>query len=181
MLWLGHIALGYLTSMLFLFLFGTDFSTNQANLTTLVVIVSALIPDLDAIYFYFKFKSLRYQKKVSHRNWISHAPFLYLLIGLFFYFLFNGSVYSYIGLAFIFGSFSHFIADSIEYGVMWFYPFSGKKYSLKNAPPDSFLFYRKDKSSLRYYWDLLTKVYMKGATFYVEIIAVVLALVLLFA
>lgn len=180
MLWFGHLAFGYLTSLMFLFLFGTDFSESQLRLITLVVIFSAIIPDFDIIYSYFKFKSLRYQKGTSHRNWISHSPICYLIIGILIFFIFNFSFYSFLGLAFIFGSFSHFIADSVQYGVMWLYPFSKKRYSLITPKKDSFLFYEKTNSFFKYYWNLLTKVYMKGANFYIEVIVIALALALFF-
>lgn len=142
--------------------------------------ISAILPDLDTLYFYFKFKSLRYQKNVGHRNWVSHAPLIYLVLGLLFFFGSYSSFYSSLALVFMIGSFSHFTGDSIEYGAMWLYPFSKRKFALMKAPKDSVLFYRKNNSSVGYYWDLVTKVYMRGGAFYFEVIVVLISLVVLF-
>ena len=180
MLIFGHLALGYLVGVLILNIFHPAFTPLQMDWFLVFSTLIAILPDLDVIYFYSKFGSLRYQKNTSHRNWISHAPVIYIITGLLIYFLFSKPFINLLGFSLILGSLSHFLADSLEYGVMWFWPFSKKKYAIRNAPEDNFLFYRRESTARNYYWNLLSKVYSRGITIYLEIFVIILALVVAF-
>ncbi len=133
-------------------------------------------PDLDLIYNFLKLKSYRIAGKgaPSHRKYLSHAPILWLIAGLTVYFLAQDDYYRTFGLLIWLGSWTHFVLDSIDYGIMWLWPFSTKFYSLRNRQADVEI---GGSSFIGYLWSF-AKIYSKALTFYLEIIIIISALII---
>ena len=95
-----------------------------------LTMLGSVFPDLDTMPF------LADQGLAMHRKFITHTPFLYVVIGV--------AVYGWSltmrkgekkkwqwGLfAFLSGVFSHLLADSVLVGVRWLYPFSDNYFAL---------------------------------------------------
>ncbi|HYV33822.1 MAG TPA: metal-dependent hydrolase [Candidatus Limnocylindria bacterium] len=174
----GHIAAGYLTGYALLKFAHPNISPAEAQQLLLWTTFFGFAPDLDSFYAFYKQGSMRAaaNPNVNHRKFLSHAPVLWLIAGLLIYF-FAPSVYiKYIGLALWLGSWSHFLLDSIEYGIMWFWPFSNKVYALKNRE----ISYRLDeKNFFKHNWQVVV-LYSKHLSFYLEILVVLSALIVFF-
>lgn len=133
----GHVAAGFITAKILLHYTHTSFS--QAEITQLLWwgTFFGFSPDIDVFYFFLKHKTLLVSGEDSHndshRKYISHAPSIWLCAGLLIYFVAPTAYWQYVGLLLWLGSWSHFILDSVEYGIMWFWPFSSKVYALKSV------------------------------------------------
>ena len=138
-------------------------------------------PDFDLIKFFFEHRSMKLQKADSHRKYWSHAPLVWLMASLTIVlagYIAGSQFTSYIGWTILFGSWSHFIFDSIEYGIMWLWPFSKKPFYLHTAPVENI---DERKGTLAYYWTFIWKYYLRLWTFYLEIAVILLALWVLFS
>ncbi|MCX6715863.1 MAG: metal-dependent hydrolase [Candidatus Taylorbacteria bacterium] len=172
----GHLAGGFLATKLLFFISGAIFTPAQTTILYVIGILASEMPDLDLITFFFEHKSLKLQKTDSHRKYISHAPIVWLILSLLIVlvgYIIGNQFTSYIGWVILFGSWSHFVFDSIEYGIMWLWPFSKHFYCLRTVPPEEI---DDQKGTLGYYWTFIWKYYVKFWTFYLEIIIIMLAL-----
>ena len=93
------------------------------------------------------------------------------------YLIIQNAELKYVGLFILAGSMSHFIGDSLEYGIMWFWPFSKKQYYIHKIEKENF---NKSEPLLRYYWKFFTKIYIKNYTFYAELVLIIAALLVYF-
>jgi membrane-bound metal-dependent hydrolase YbcI (DUF457 family) len=176
----GHLAAGYLTAKALLYFGHQNFTELQQSALIGWGLIFGVAPDLDMLYSFAKQKGYRVigDDLPQHRKYISHAPILWLIAGLVIYF-FAGNIYhKYIGLLLWFGSWSHFILDSFDYGIMWLWPLSNKVYSLRNreknfGPIDG------PKNVISYFIGFL-KQYRKVITFYLEIIIIISAIIIRF-
>lgn len=171
----GHLAGGYLATYALLNATGASFDSTHTIALYVIGILAAEMPDLDLIPFFFEHRSMKLQKTDSHRKYASHAPAVWLIIGLVIaaigYLL--GSLFtSYAGFTLIVGSWSHFIADSIEYGIMWLWPFSHKQYALHKVEPEEI---EEQKGTISYYWTFIHRYYIRRYTFWVECLTIALA------
>jgi membrane-bound metal-dependent hydrolase YbcI (DUF457 family) len=69
------------------------------------------------------------QSKNNHREFITHVPLFWFIISLIIFslgFLLDSKFIEVIALLLLAGTFSHFVFDSIEYGIRWVEPFSKK-------------------------------------------------------
>ncbi len=174
----GHISGGYLATRAILYLvpIATSFSSTQIIILYIVGIIASEGPDFDLIKFFFEHKSIKLQKKDSHRKYISHTPIFWLVISfaiILIGYIFGNSFVSIIGLIILGGSWSHLIFDSLEYGIMWLWPFSHKFYSIHSVTEEDI---NEQKGTISYYWTFLTKYYIRRWTFYLEIIVTFIAL-----
>lgn len=132
----GHVAGGYLVGIAFSELFLKEKNLELQNFFIVATIFFSFAPDLDSFWYFFKNRSFLVSAgndKKNHRQYLSHAPVLWLLISLSFLLIPNSEYLKYLGFAILLGSWSHFILDSLNYGIMWFWPFSYKLYAFKNA------------------------------------------------
>lgn len=171
----GHVAGGYLTGFVLLKFLKPDLTTVELNNLILWAIFFGFAPDLDVFWFFIKNKTILVASstnETSHRKFISHAPALWLVVGLGIYFLASDLYTKYIGLMFWLGGWSHLVLDSIEYGVMWLWPFSTNIYALKNTavakPITEHGFIKHNITFLKFYSTRLT--------FYLEILVIITAL-----
>lgn len=175
----GHIAAGYLTAEALLHFAHPAVTPEQKTQLLWWGVFWGFAPDIDVFYYFFSNKTLLVAgggSKKDHRSYLSHAPILWLIAGLLIYF-FAGSIYlKYIGLLLWLGSWSHFLLDSIDYGIMWLWPFDKKIYALFNQNVKRPV---SEKNFFAHVWKYL-KLYTKMATFYLEIIVIVTALIVYF-
>ena len=169
----GHFAAGYLATTILIKVANTNLSTSQVGLITLIGTLSAVAPDIDKFYYLYRMKKGKLKKDENHRFYLTHAPFLWLLLGLGIYSLGGNEFWQMVGLSIWIGSWSHFILDSIEFGVPWLWPLSKKLLALKKIPDPS----SKETGIIKSEWEFITKIYPKMTTSFIEILIIAFALI----
>ncbi len=170
----GHVAGGYLAASALLQLTHPNFSQEQTHILLWLGAFLGFCPDLDMFWAFAKVKSFTIQEnKVSHREFFTHAPLLWLAVGLTVFFLAHDEITKYVGLLIWLGSWSHFVLDSIEYGVTWLWPFNSRLYALRD---------RGIKENIRApgfwkFWGKFLRYYTTRVSFYLEIIVIISALI----
>ncbi|MBI5530332.1 MAG: metal-dependent hydrolase [Candidatus Doudnabacteria bacterium] len=174
----GHVAAGYLTAQALLKIVKPELPQAEINQLLWWGFFWGFAPDLDNFAAFLKVKSFYYNKKDNsiHRQFYTHIPVLWLLAGLAVYFLAANAYWQMFGLLIWLGSWSHFLLDSIEYGVMWLWPFNKELWAFKNRGVKKQI----DGESFFRYWTSFLKLYVTRLTFYIEIIILVCALVVFF-
>lgn len=166
-----------MAAKLVLFLSPAVFSPSEMTALIAIGTLAGEAPDVDLLFFYFNQKyGHASKKKESHRSYTTHAPAFWLLVSLFIVgagSLADSGFTVMLGWLILAGTWSHFLLDSIEYGIRWLWPFSNRRLCLRqvveveiDAPKGTLRFYRKE----------LTAVYFKNVTFYLEIAIVLAAL-----
>jgi len=172
----------------------TSFSSNQ---TTILLIIGTLAgdgPDIDLIWYYFENRNStlslpkesndfhRNDKTIAsnHREYPTHAPLTWLILCALIVLagLITNSIFTvFIGLTILAGSWSHFVLDSIEFGIRWFWPFSNKRYCLHKTVE---IEPAGQKGTFSYYWKMITtRDFLKSWSLYAEILIVMIAVVVL--
>lgn len=178
----GHIAAGYLTAYEIIKIGKPELSQHQINELLVVGAIAGFIPDLDMFAAFAKVRSFTITDgKTNHRKFWSHSPLIWMAIGLVIYFtawIASSTFFEYFGLIFWLGSWSHFILDSLDYGIHWFWPFSEQLFAVRNKeinlPND-------EKEFFKYWWQFLKMYTQKlNFTFYTEIAILALAIFTLF-
>ncbi|MEI8337646.1 MAG: metal-dependent hydrolase [bacterium] len=169
----GHFAAGYLVSLALIKIANANLNTNQVNLITVIGTLAAVAPDLDLVYYFIRKKKGKLKENESHRFYVTHAPILWLILGLGIYFVAQNDFYKMAGLAIWIGSWSHFVLDSIEFGVPWIWPISKKVFALKSDIPETPDYGTK---IIRSQWNFIIKTYPKMITSFVEILIIAFAL-----
>lgn len=174
----GHIAASFLASYEFLKITHPQFELSQINFLLAVGTFFGFAPDLDMFFAFAKEKAfvIKDSEKHNHRKYLTHAPALWLILSLLIYFVSKSELEKYVGLMILVGSFSHFILDSIEHGIMWFWPFSNKIYALKDAGSHYEI---DEKNFIRHWWKSL-QLYFKSVSFYLEILLIILVFIIYF-
>src|SRR5258708_34669 len=112
----GHISGGYLATRALLAVSSHIFTSRETFVLYAVGIIASELPDLDLFTFFFEHRSDKKAKKSeSHRDYISHAPAVWLVIGLIIAGIggaLNYPLIGYAGLVLIAGTWSHFLLDS---------------------------------------------------------------------
>jgi membrane-bound metal-dependent hydrolase YbcI (DUF457 family) len=173
----GHIAGGYLTGYALLKIAKPSLSPQELNQLLYWAMFFAFSPDIDVFWFFFKKKALLVSPPTdkNHRQFISHTPLPWLVAGLLIYFFAPFVYIKYIGLLFWLGSWSHLLLDSIDYGIMWLWPFSNKVYGLTNGEKR---FVIEEKGFFAHNIKFL-KLYSRQLTFYCEIVIILIAILLI--
>ncbi len=172
----GHIAAGYIIGRAVAAY--ANASPEYEHLLAFLGIVAGVIPDIDFIPFFFKHKSFKLKRGDSHRNYITHAPLVWFLLGISIYFLNYSSLVRYIGIVLWFGTWSHFLGDSLEYGIRWFWPFRNRYYSALPAPSADTIEY--EEGTIAFYWKYIRGVYFRSWTTWLEGALIILALFVFF-
>jgi|SRR3989344_2197089 len=173
MLIIGHLSLGYLVSLVLAKLLNISSSFPYYNTLIVIGVIAAIIPDLDFFLLFYKHKSLKLQRDDSHRKYLTHTLLFWVIISGLIFLIASNEVMKYASFFILMGGLSHLAGDSIEYGVMWLWPFLKKKYSMHKIPKENF---KANEPLLRYYWKFFSQIYIKNGTFYVELILIVVAL-----
>ncbi|MBI3231801.1 MAG: metal-dependent hydrolase [Candidatus Doudnabacteria bacterium] len=175
MLPIGHIAAGFLVGVGFTKLFLPEAPLETLGHFGIWGAFWGFAPDLDELWFFYKNKSLLVAPgKVDkyHRNFVTHAPLLWLILGILASTLSKSQFWRQMGYVVWLSSWTHFLLDSIEYGIPWLWPYSQKLYALKGAGIKPFVIEEKNffKHSLQF---LLY--YTQTLSFYLEIIIIIIA------
>lgn len=137
----------------------------------------AFAPDLDTFYSFYKSSSFIVNTTVAnHRIYLTHTPVLWLAAGLLIFILAKKPYYKALGLLVWLASWSHFILDSIEYGVRWLWPFKNNLYAII---PGSHVTVAS-KGGFFSYWLYFLQTYSHTLTFYLEIIIIISAIIIFF-
>ncbi len=171
----GHVAAGYLTALAAIKIFNPNFDQHQINQLLTLGMFWGFAPDLDKFYEFFKIGSFTSDfKKADHRKFVSHAPFLWLIVGTVLYLIVSDPFWKFNAILLVAGSFSHFLLDSIEYGIPWLWPFTSKLFAVINA--DKKIFEVSEKSFFKH-WISFVKFYITRPTFYLELLVLLIAVV----
>ena len=153
----GHIAGGYLVTRELLKVVPYHFNHEQTNWLYFWGMFFAFSPDLDFFYTFFKQKKFTgITKDNNHRDLLSHVPILWF-IGSAILFLLSRSDFMHMVAILLWAcSWSHFLLDSIQDGVMWLWPLTRKRFALipiKNPVDFSASIANDgDKSFFGYWW-----------------------------
>jgi LexA-binding, inner membrane-associated putative hydrolase len=169
----GHLAGGYLAAYGLLKLAHPALDPSQTNTLLFLGALFGFAPDLDTFIAFVRSKAWVIEKGgVNHRTFVTHAPLLWLAIGLAIFLLGHDPFTKMVGMVIWLGSWSHFALDSLQYGIMWLWPFSNEVYALAdreirtNIPDHSFWGY----------WTKFLLWYAHRLSFYLEILVVLSAL-----
>lgn len=166
MLPVGHVAGGFLAAKV-----GAIFipELNQPYYLGLAGFFG-FFPDLDYFAVFWRSRKFTDDGSVSHRNFFSHGPLLYLLAFAIWILLFPES--KLIAICFLAGTMSHFILDTVSgAGIMWLYPFSSRRFGFaveEKIPVDEKRFFK--------YWTQFVSEYSKKYALKAEVAIIVLAL-----
>ncbi len=185
----GHLAGGYLATTSILSLVTVPFSNTELTLLYIIGILAGEIPDIDLFAFYFeKNKGSSSSKKHTHREYITHLPLFWFSLCLVIFFIGYSADWVFLmtmSLVILAGVFSHFLFDSLDYGIQWFKPFSKRRLCLSNnLNTDDFDKKMSDRrikiGSINFYWNYLKIFYLKQITFYAEVLVVIIAIFIFF-
>lgn len=173
----GHIAAGYLTAYGLVKLIQPEIDPSAVRDMYLWGMFWGFAPDLDNFFAFWKMKSWWYKggsDSGMHRKFYSHVPVLWLLAGVILYFLVSSAYWKMVVVLLVLGSFSHFVLDSIEFGVKWLWPFSDKLVALVNPGV------KKDIQANGFfsYWLTFLSYYKSRPTFFLEIIILISAVLI---
>ena len=177
----GHLAGGYLAATALIYFFHPGFSANQINTLLIIGTLAGEFPDVDLIFFNIKYRHNPANRTDSHRNYITHIPLFWLIISLLIVItgsIFNSLFTEYVGWVVLTGTWSHFLLDSIEYGIRWIAPLSNRRFALKLETQEK---PTEDRpGSLMQYFHFLIRTYWRMTTFWLEIIITIIALAIFF-
>ncbi len=178
----GHIAAGFITADAIIKLVPYKFSIRETHYLLALGTMLAFVPDLDFFYVFSRVGDFKIDNsKENHRTLFTHAPVVWLVLGLIVFAFAKSPFYKVVGLEIWLCTWSHFIVDS-EWGIMWLWPFSKKFF------PFSHEFYVKkyqqprvslNKSFWVYWWDVLKDHYSKKQAL-IEIFIIIVAIIILF-
>lgn len=150
----GHFAAGYLASLAVLHIAGIPVQGNEP--LVLWGIFVAVAPDLDMFFSFAKIRSFTIDNaRANHRKYLSHRPLVWFALSV--PLILDGPSESWrlAGILLLVGSWSHFLLDSLQYGVMWLWPFSHRLIALrdtgKNLPIADHRFFQFWKAFLTSY------------------------------
>jgi membrane-bound metal-dependent hydrolase YbcI (DUF457 family) len=174
----GHVAASFLSSYAFLKIAYPGLEPSQTDFLLALGAFFGFAPDLDMFFAFAKEKAfvIRDEEKNSHRKFYTHIPFLWLILALAVYCFSKTEIEKLTGAMIFIGSFSHFLIDSVEHGIMWLWPFSKKVFALKDAGRH----YKIEEKNFVAHWLKMLKIYSRSISFYLEIVIIIFALITLF-
>ncbi|MDE1975091.1 MAG: metal-dependent hydrolase [Patescibacteria group bacterium] len=176
----GHLAGGYIVTRALLAWTHAAFSSAQNTALLVIGTIAGELPDIDLAWFYLTNVVNGGSDKDNHRDHVTHAPLFWLTLSLTIVvigYIIKDIFVQYIGWSVLVGTWSHFILDSIEYGIRWLWPFSNRRFCLREI---SDVGITATRGSLSYYWQFVTGHYPRRITFYAEILVVCIALAVFF-
>lgn len=174
----GHVAAGYLTAYSFVKIVKPALEPYQINQLIFWGTFFGFAPDLDMFWAFAKNKAfiLKDLNQTDHRKFFTHAPALWLTTGLLIYFLSLSELIKCLGLLLWLGSWSHFVLDSVECGIMWLWPFSSRMFAFKDVGK------RQNIGETKFfqYWWKTVLLYVRSVSFYLEVVLILIALIFYF-
>lgn len=170
----GHAAAGMLTAAAAIKFLHPALDEKQLNQLLIWGGFWAIAPDFDAFYAFYKTKALKLG--LEHRSYVTHRPVFWVFLSLVGYGLSVSAFWKANFVLMMLGGLSHFLLDSIEFGVPWLWPFSYRLFAL--ISPDKPAALKKGDNFFDYWFSFL-KLYLTRPTFYAEVAIVVAALIFL--
>jgi hypothetical protein len=169
----GHLASGYLVAKALLKVVPYHLTQAQQNTTVQLGMLAAVVPDVDMFYAFAKVKGITFKdNSTNHRAFVTHAPIIWLAASATWFALAPDPYQKTLAIMLLVGTWTHFLLDSIDYGIMWLWPFSAKVYSIVNSRRT---FTGTSSNPFRFWWEFL-KFYSTTPTFYVETALIIIAL-----
>ena len=170
----GHAAAGYLTAWWLLKILKPELTLQETNQLLAWGAFIGFSPDLDMFYSFFKQRSFlaSHIKTPIHRKFFSHAPILWAAAGCLVYFLAHSEYYRIFGLLVWLSSWSHFFLDSLEFGITWLWPLSGRLFGVWAVGERSGI----EETKFFRHTLLILKNYARRPSFYLEILIIFIAL-----
>lgn len=181
----GHLAGGYIATTIVLSTISSSFTHNELFILYLIGILSGDFPDLDLVFFYLGKKIFKSNKE-THRDFITHLPIFWMIFCALSFalgYINNSNFLMTLSTIILAGTFSHFLFDSIDYGIQWLKPFNSKRYCIfKINNFNKFEIDQKNRNiqngSIKFYWNYIWLVYIKQPTFYTEIFVTLIAIII---
>jgi hypothetical protein len=129
----GHMAAGYLVGTLVAKKFGMYLTPLETKELIWWGVFFGFAPDLDMFYSFFKERGLTiHNKKTDHRQYLSHVPIVWLSAAIVWIICAPTLYWQLVGLLIWLGSWTHFVLDSIQYGIQWLWPISHRLFALRD-------------------------------------------------
>lgn len=127
----GHFAAGFLIAKGMITLLAPNIPEHQEQLLLLWGGFFGFAPDLDMFWAFYRNKGFIFHdaKKVYHRDYLPHAPFLWLCVSVCIFLISSDPFWKFFALILGAGSWSHFLLDSFKVGIRWLWPFSDIYYA----------------------------------------------------
>ncbi len=171
----GHIAAGFLTAKVLLNIVHPSLTADQQTQLLWWGMFFGFAPDLDTFVAFAKAKAFVFINKdeTNHRKYYSHAPVLWLIAGLIVVAVAPNTYWRYVGLLLWLGSWSHFLLDTVQYGIMWLWPLSTKIYAFSDTEK------KLNVVGIKFldFWWSFVKLYSKTVSFYLEILIIIVSLI----
>lgn len=177
----GHLAGGYLAASAFMALAHPALTPAQIQGLLVFGALAGDLPDIDLFWFWLAHRRNGPAAAESHRDYATHTPIFWLAISAVITSIgwLSGSAFTEcVGVLVLIGSWAHLLLDSIEYGVVWLWPFSHTRFALKKSIPSEHETARP--GTIRYYIQFITESYWKTWTIWAETALVIIALYMLF-
>lgn len=170
----GHVAAGYLTAFVLTRGLYQNLDPSQINQLLTLGAFFGFVPDLDMFWAFLKARGFTFERQaVNHRTFLSHAPVLWLTAGLLWFWLADSQAAEAAGLLLWLASWSHFLLDTVEYGIMWLWPFSKAVVALR----DRELNFEAQRPGFFGYWLGFLRWYVTTRlTFWLELLVVASAI-----
>lgn len=170
----GHIAGGYLAATAVLALSHAPLSSAEATALLTIGTLAGEAPDIDILFFFLHHRySRNASKRTNHRSFFTHLPAFWLLLSLAIAAAgwFAGSVFTeLLGWMILAGSWTHFFLDSFEYGIVWLWPFSDRRFAMRQIEEPHV---EAPQGTVAYYVEHVGKIWNKRITFVLEVILVI--------
>ncbi len=181
----GHLAGGFISTTIVLGTINQSFSSSELTVLYIIGILSGELPDLDLLLFYLA-KKLFKTTKQTHRDFMTHLPLFWMVFSFIIFalaYLINSNFLMTTSILILAGTFSHFLFDSIDYGIQWLRPFNQRRYCLfklsgLNEFETASVQHHIEVGSIKFYWNYLWKMYIKQPSFYAEIFVTLVALLI---
>lgn len=175
----GHIVAGYLLAEGLLATLQPNLTIEQTNILLFTGAFFGFVPDLDMFYAFIKARGFTIPgTKINHRAYLTHRPLFWLGISTVIFIFAPTEFWKIFAILILFGTWSHFILDSLKVGVMWLWPLNSKFYALVTPGQKED---NQAKGFFNFWWTHLTYFYPKKftATFTLEIIILILGAITL--
>ncbi len=174
----GHIAGGYLATKAILALAHVALTPGQTTALIAIGTIAGDAPDMDILFYFLhhRYSPSTEKKRESHRTYITHAPLFWLVISAAIAgagWIADSAFTELLGAVILGGTWSHFFFDSFEYGIRWLWPFSDKRFTMREVDEPQI---SAPQGSIAHYLELMGKVWNKRITFLIEPIVVIAAL-----
>lgn len=173
----GHVAGGYLVAVTLTGLISPVLSEQETGLLIAIGMFFGFAPDLDMfISFLRKGEARLGQGEHNHRYLITHTPIFWLFVGTLTALLIPQPLGWHVGAMMFFGALSHLALDSIQFGIMWVFPFTRRLFALRDSGVEFHL--SQDKGFLAH-WGEMVAMYARRftLTFVCEILVIAAALI----